>query len=69
MEILKPNKKIMMYSLMKAAVDATFRFCMLNVLIVFYDGEKVDNSSGLSQSIEQKPEIIYKSNCLLDIRS
>ena len=41
-----------MYSLTKAAVDATFRFCMLNVLIVFYDGEKVDNSSGLSQSTD-----------------
>ena len=52
MEILKQDKKIMMYSLTKAAVDATFRFCMLNVLIVFYDGEKVDNSSGLSQSTD-----------------
>ena len=33
MEILKQNKKIMMYSLMKAAVDATFRTSSRNEIM------------------------------------
>ncbi len=35
----------------------------------FLDGEKVESSSGLSQSTKQKLEIFYKRNHLLDIRS
>ena len=37
-------------------VDAIFRFIMLNVS--FLGGEKIENSSGLSSSTEQKREII-----------